>query len=70
MKDLDIQYRNGKLHRLVVDGVEFDGNALKSLYLKHEVPSQVPNFSITLQATGKRRLISSADKIGMELNEN
>lgn len=45
MKDLSIEYRNGKFVRLVIDGVEMNG--VTSIQFSHAVGQEVPTVSIS-----------------------
>ncbi|ELY6299094.1 serine acetyltransferase, partial [Cronobacter sakazakii] len=45
MKDLKIEYQDGKLVELSIDGVSF--NALTAITFSHEVDETLPTVSLT-----------------------
>lgn len=56
MKDLIIEYREGKLAQLRVDGVLIEG--VTSLGFSHSVGKATPELTVNLAMTGKESLIS------------
>lgn len=46
MQDLKIEYRDGKLIELCIDGVSF--NTLTAITFSHEVGETLPTISLTL----------------------
>lgn len=46
MQDLKIEYRNGKLIELNIDGVKF--SSVTAISLSHEVGESLPSVSLTM----------------------
>lgn len=58
MKDLIIEYRDGKLAELRVDGVLLEG--VTSLGFSHFVGKETPELTINLVMSGKESLVPSS----------
>jgi len=68
MQDLKIEYRDGKLIELIIDGVSF--NDLVSITLSHEAGKSLPTVSLTMPlGVGKRLAPASPDPQNLRIIE-
>ncbi|WP_243731498.1 hypothetical protein [Pseudescherichia vulneris] len=58
MQDLKIEYRDGKLIELSIDGVSF--NDLTSITFSHEAGKSLPTVSLTMPLGVGDRLVSAS----------
>ncbi|HAJ7390813.1 TPA: serine acetyltransferase [Escherichia coli] len=58
MKDLKIEYRDGKLTELSIDGVSF--NSVTAINFNHAVGETLPTVSLTLPIGISERLVPAS----------
>ncbi|NHV95637.1 serine acetyltransferase [Cronobacter sakazakii] len=58
MKDLKIEYRDGKLVELSIDGVSF--NAVTAITFSHELGETLPTVSLTFPLGISERLVPAS----------
>jgi len=58
MKDLKIEYRDGKLSELIIDGVSF--NSITAINLNHAVGETLPTVSLTFPIGIGERLVPAS----------
>lgn len=68
MKDLKIEYRDGKLTELSIDGVSFD--TLTGISFSHTVGETLPTVSLTFQiGIGERLVPASLSRENLQVIE-
>lgn len=58
MRDLKIQYQNGKLVELSIDGLDF--KTITAITLRHDISEVLPNVTLTFPIGVGERLIPDA----------
>jgi hypothetical protein len=68
MKDMKIEYRDGKLVEFTMDGIEF--SSVTSLSFNHEVGETLPSVSITLPiGAGKTLMPANFSRENLQIIE-
>nr|WP_154926667.1 serine acetyltransferase [Pantoea agglomerans] len=68
MKDLKIEYRDGKLIEFSIDGVLF--NSVKAIGFSHEVGETMPSVTMSIPiGTGKSLLPASLSRENLQIIE-
>lgn len=68
MKDLKIEYRNGKLVEFSIDGIEF--NSVTAIEFSHEVGETFPSVSMSIPiGTGKTLVPANLSRENLQIIE-
>lgn len=68
MKDLKIEYRDGRFVECSIDGIEF--NSVTAIGFSHEVGETLPTVTLTIPiGVGKRLVPASLDRENLRIIE-
>lgn len=68
MRDLKIEYQNGKLVELSIDGVDF--KTITAITLRHEISEVLPNVTLTFPVgVGKRPVPDACSRENLQIIE-
>lgn len=68
MKDLKIEYRDGKLIEFSIDGIQF--NSVTAIDFSHEVGETMPSVSMSIPiGIGKSRVPASLSRENLQIIE-